>query len=303
MPDSPVPTVHVRVPAKVNLHLGVGAVRPDGFHELVTVFHAVDICDLVSVRPASALSVSVSGEGAAELPRGPDNIAWRAAELLAQQAGVQPQVAVELHKAIPVAGGMAGGSADAAGTMLACARLWGVDEAKLPALAAQLGSDVAFGLVGETALGTGRGEVLEPVATTGELHWVFAVAHFGISAAAAYGELDRLRAAGLAAPPRLAVDTLRAALASGEPAAVAAALHNDLQAASVSIAPSLREVLDAGQRAGALAGIVSGSGPTCAFLCADATSASVVAAALTEAEICRDARVARGPAPGAVAVD
>jgi 4-diphosphocytidyl-2-C-methyl-D-erythritol kinase len=287
--------VRVRVPAKVNLHLGVGPLRVDGFHELVTVFHAVAIHDLITVRPAAELSLTMRGDGAADLPNGPENLAWRAAVLLAEHAGVQPSVAIEVDKAIPVAGGMAGGSADAAGTLRACAELWQVEDAALPPLAARLGSDVAFGLVGGTALGTGRGEVLEPLPATDSLHWVLVPAEFGISTARAYGELDRLRATGALPPPALDASALRAALASGSAERVAAALSNDLQAAALSLAPSLGEVLDAGLAAGALAGIVSGSGPTCAFLCADGAAASDVARRLGA----RRTVVAQGPVPGA----
>jgi 4-diphosphocytidyl-2-C-methyl-D-erythritol kinase len=288
-------TVRVRVPAKVNLQLGVGPLRIDGFHELVTVFHAVDVYDVITVRPAAELSLTMRGEGAADLPNGPENLAWRAAVLLAKHAAVEPSVAIEVDKAIPVAGGMAGGSADAAGTLLACAALWQVGDAALSSLAAQLGSDVPFGLVGGTALGTGRGELLEPVPSAGSLHWVLAPAAFGISTARAYAELDRLRATGALPPPGLDPSALRAALRSGSAARVAEALRNDLQAAALSLAPSLVEVLDAGSAAGALAGIVSGSGPTCAFLCADGDAAADVAQRLGAQRTV----VAQGPVPGA----
>lgn len=296
------PSVTVRVPAKVNLHLGVGPVRPDGFHELVTVFHAVDLCDVITARPASRLSVATLGPTAADVPGGPGNLAWRAAELVAAQAGADAAAEIEIAKTIPVAGGMAGGSADAAGTLRACARLWGVPDADLPALAAQLGSDVPFALLGGTALGTGRGEILQPLPGSARLHWVFALAGFGLSTAAVYRELDRLRSAGSTPGPALDVTALRAALASGDPAGVAAALHNDLQPAALELAPALGTVLDAGRAAGALNGLVSGSGATCAFLCADAGHATRVAERLDAAGVCRAVRTATGPAPGAAVV-
>jgi 4-diphosphocytidyl-2-C-methyl-D-erythritol kinase len=289
--------VTVRVPGKVNLHLGIGALRADGFHELTTVFHAVDLCDVITVRPARGLSVSMRGVGADELPTGADNLAWRAAALLARHCGVAPDVGIEIDKSIPVAGGMAGGSADAAGTLCACAELWGVDARLLHPLAVELGSDVAFALCGGTALGTGRGEVLEPITGRGTLHWAFAPAGFGISTPAAYRELDRLRAKDAVPPEGPDLTRLRRAVASGDVAAVASALHNDLQPAAVSLAPSLGAVLRTGRDAGALAGIVSGSGPTCAFLCADAGRAQTVAAGLIESGV--QAVTASGPAPGA----
>ena len=301
--------VRVRVPAKVNLHLSVGPLREDGFHELTTVFHAVDLTDEVVASAASALTLRVTGEGAGTLPSDDANIAWRAAELLAQAAGRPADVRLRLAKAIPVAGGMAGGSADAAGALLACRRLWGLDDedgfaadgAVLRRLASELGSDVAFPLAGGTAVGTGRGEVLRPVATSGlRLHWVFAPADFGISAGSAYRELDRLRAAGAAPEPIGAPEPLIAALVAGDVPAIAALLANDLQAAALSLRPELAETLDAGRCAGALAALVSGSGPTCAFLCADADTAATVADALRP----RSARVrtATGPATPTVCV-
>jgi 4-diphosphocytidyl-2-C-methyl-D-erythritol kinase len=293
--------VRVRVPAKVNLHLGVGAVRPDGYHELVTVFQAVDLVDEILARDALGLAVRMFGEGASELPTGPRNLAWRAASRLAEHAQLAPDVLIEITKAIPVAGGMAGGSADAAATLLACATLWrtGSSRAELLELAAQLGSDVAFGLLGGTALGTGRGEVLTPALTTGRFHWVLALAAFGISAADAYGELDRLREAGDAPPAAARPEALLDALRAGDPHRLAASLANDLQPAALALAPTLRRTLAAGAELGAIAGIVSGSGPTCAFLCTDAGAATRLAAALAADGVCRTTRVAVGPVPGA----
>lgn len=288
----------------MNLFLRVGALRADGFHELVTVFQAVDLIDEVRVRPAAGLRLRLSGEGAPGLPTGPDNLAWRAAALLAEHAGVAAEAVIEIHKAIPVAGGMAGGSADAAATLLACATLWqtGTSQAQLRELAAELGSDVAFGLVGGTALGTGRGEVLTPAPTNATLHWVFALAGFGIATADAYRELDRQRAAdGPPAAPG-APDRLLAALLAGDPHHVAAELSNDLQSAARRLAPTLDETLAVGRDLGALAGIVCGSGPTVAFLSADAPAASRLATQLRAARVCRAVRVATGPVPGAQVV-
>ena len=117
--------VTVRVPAKVNLHLSAGETREDGFHELVTVFHAVSLYDEVTATPARDLSLGVTGEGAGTLPADEGNLVWRAAVLLAERAGVQPAVRLDVAKGIPVAGGLAGGSADAAATLVACDALWG----------------------------------------------------------------------------------------------------------------------------------------------------------------------------------
>jgi 4-diphosphocytidyl-2-C-methyl-D-erythritol kinase len=297
MPSDP---VRVRVPAKVNLHLGVGALRSDGYHEIVTVVQAVDLVDEVTASPAIGLQVHVSGD-ADDVPLGPDNLAWRAASLLAAHAQVPPDARLDIAKAIPVAGGMAGGSADAAGALLACATLWqtGSTRPELTDLAALIGSDVPFPLVGGTALATGRGELLTSVLADGTLDWVFALADFGISAGDAYRELDRLRAAGVAPEPAGPPDALLDALRAADVHRVAESLVNDLQPAALSLAPGLERTLEAGRESGALAGIVSGSGPTCAFLCADAAAAELLAEALVAARVCRAVRVATGPVHGA----
>jgi 4-diphosphocytidyl-2-C-methyl-D-erythritol kinase len=292
--------VTVRVPAKINLHLAVGPRREDGYHELVTVFHAVALYDTVTATPARDLSIGLQGEGAGELPAGPDNLAWRAAELLAERSGVAPTVRLDLVKGIPVAGGLAGGSADAAATLVACDALWGVglDRAELTELAAELGSDVAFALAGGTALGTGRGERLTPVLATGRWHWVFAISETGLPTPRVYAELDRMRAVG--DPPSAGEpDRLINALRSHDPGSLGALLANDLQAAAISLRSDLRRTLRSGLDLGALGGVVSGSGPTCAFLARSREAAVRLAASLAGAGVCRTVRVAHGPVPGA----
>jgi 4-diphosphocytidyl-2-C-methyl-D-erythritol kinase len=302
------PPVTVRVPAKVNLHLAVGEPRGDGFHDLVTVFHAVSLFDEVTVAATDQPGVDVHGEGGTgspvEVPTDERNLAWRAVLALAKLAGRDPDVRVVLRKGIPVAGGMAGGSADAAGTLVALSALWKLDlpRDQLAALAAELGSDVTFALYGGTALGTGRGEQLVPVLSRHPQHWVIALHHRGLATPAAFAELDRLR--GLSGsptvPPRAGgVEPVLEALATGDPRQLALLLSNDLQAAAVSLEPTLRRTLRAGVQAGALAGIISGSGPTCAFLCSDAETAVSVATELSGAGVCRTVRVAHGPVPGA----
>ncbi|HEV7452251.1 MAG TPA: 4-(cytidine 5'-diphospho)-2-C-methyl-D-erythritol kinase [Pseudonocardiaceae bacterium] len=300
--------VTVRVPAKVNLHLAVGGLRRDGYHELVSVFQALSVTDEVTVAAADVPGVQVYGEGAGTVPTDGRNLAWRAVLALAEHTGRQPAVRVVLRKGIPVAGGMAGGSADAAGTLVALAGLWRLDISRdeLAGLAAGLGSDVPFALHGGTALGTGRGESLVPVLTRHTFYWVVALDHGGLSTADVYRELDRLRAQGSpgSSPPRLGdVEPLLEALASGDPRQLALLLGNDLQAAAVSLRPALRRTLRAGVDAGGLVGLVSGSGPTCAFLCVDADAAVRVAAELAGAGVCRTVRVASGPVPGARVVE
>lgn len=291
----------VRAPAKINLHLGVGAPRPDGFHPLVTVYQAVSLYDDVTVSHAAdgvAVTLAVPDWiDARAVPVAGDNIVDRAAALLAAHHGIQPRAAMTINKAIPVAGGMAGGSADAAAALVALDRLWQLDtpRADLLRIAAQLGSDVPFALVGGTAVGTGRGELVEPVADAVTWWWVVVPASGGLSTPAVYRRFDELNphASSL---PREATATLDA-LAGGDPHALAAVLHNDLQPAALDLRPDLADLLDLGERSGALRGIVSGSGPTCVFLAEDAASANEVARRL------RDKRkvvlIAHGPVAGA----
>ncbi|MFI5608681.1 4-(cytidine 5'-diphospho)-2-C-methyl-D-erythritol kinase [Amycolatopsis sp. NPDC051903] len=298
------PPVTVRVPAKVNLHLAIGDLREDGYHDLVTVFQALSLTDEVTVAATEEPGLEVYGEGEGSVPTDATNLAWRAAQELSSYAGRQegtdPKVRIVLRKGIPVAGGMAGGSADAAATLVGLASLWKLDVTRdeLAAIAGKLGSDVPFALYGGTALGTGRGEQLVPVLSRHTFHWVLAFDTEGLSTPKVFGELDRLRADGN--PPRIGSHTpVVEALASGDPRQLALLLGNDLQAAAVSLRPGLRRTLRAGVNAGALAGCVSGSGPTCAFLCADAQTAVEVAAELSGAGVCRTVRVAHGPVPGA----
>ncbi|MBL1291984.1 4-(cytidine 5'-diphospho)-2-C-methyl-D-erythritol kinase [Streptomyces sp. NPDC057067] len=296
-------SVTVRVPAKVNVQLAVGAARPDGFHDLANVFLAVGLYDEVTVTPAETLRVTCSGPDAGQVPLDATNLAARAAIALAARHGIAPDVHLHIAKDIPVAGGMAGGSADGAAALLACDALWGTGatQEELLEISAELGSDVPFSLVGGAALGIGRGEQLTPVEVGGAFHWVFAVADGGLSTPAVYGEFDRLTA-GTRVPEPAASPALLTALRKGDAGALADALGNDLQAAALSLRPALAETLAAGTAAGALAALVSGSGPTTAFLTADEESARKVADALLASGTCRNARVAASPAPGATVV-
>ncbi|MEU1805951.1 4-(cytidine 5'-diphospho)-2-C-methyl-D-erythritol kinase [Streptomyces sp. NPDC019937] len=299
--------VTVRVPAKVNVQLAVGGLRPDGFHDLANVFLAVGLHDEVTATPADTLRVTVEGADAAHVPTDHTNLAARAAIALAARHGRAPDAHLHITKSIPVAGGMAGGSADAAGALLACDALWGTrtSRTELLALCADLGSDVPFSLVGGAALGRGRGELLTPLETGGTFHWVFAVADGGLSTPAVYRECDRLReetgtgATVAAIPDPEPSEALLTALRTGDPTALAAAVTNDLQPAALSLRPALAETLRAGADAGALASLVSGSGPTCAFLAKDAEAAQHVATALAASRTCRTVRTASGPVPGA----
>lgn len=302
--------VTVRAPAKVNLRLAVGPARADGYHDLVNVFQAVSLFDEVTVTPGppgaepGPVVVSVDGDrpwDTARVPLDADNLAARAVSLLALETGVRTGVRVHLRKAIPVAGGMAGGSADAAAALVACDTLWGtgVPRRRLTELAAELGSDVPFPLLGGTAVGTGRGEVLAPVDAPETFHWVFALADGGLSTAAVFAEYDRLRPD---APAPRRDPELLAALADGDAHRLGAALANDLQRAAFSLRPELAATIGAGRDAGALGAVVSGSGPTCAFLAESAAHARELAAALLDSAACAETVVAHGPVPGAEVV-
>ncbi|WP_327230506.1 4-(cytidine 5'-diphospho)-2-C-methyl-D-erythritol kinase [Streptomyces murinus] len=293
-------SVTVRVPAKVNVQLAVGAARPDGFHGLANVFLAVGLYDEVTVAPADELRVTCAGPDAAQVPLDRTNLAARAALALAARRGIEPNVHLHIDKDIPVAGGMAGGSADGAGALLACDRLWGTgaSRAELLAICAELGSDVPFSLVGGAALGVGRGELLTGLDVGGTFHWVFAMAERGLSTPAVFREFDRL-AEGRRIPEPVASQDLLDALAKGDADALAAAVVNDLQPPALSLFPELAATLAAGREAGALASLVSGSGPTTAFLTRDAEAAEKVAEALTASGTCRTVRTAAGPVAGA----
>jgi len=351
----PAQTCTVRVPAKINLQLSVGPPRPDGYHDIVSVFHAVSLFDEVTVSHADRTSISVSGEGGSPVgsggsfprsnssggsggssprsnssggsggssprsntvvPLGPANLAVQAAVALARATGRRGRTAtgvrIEIRKRIPVAAGLAGGSADAAAALVACNELWrtGLSVSELSEIGASLGSDVPFALVGGTAVGLGRGEQLTRALVTGSYHWVLAFGVSGLATPDVYATCDRLRAVragggpGPADVPAPALNAeLMGALRSGDPAAVGPLLGNDLQPAALSLQPLLRRALAAGREHGALGAIVSGSGPTCAFLAGDADEASDLAVAITGAGVCRAVVQVSGPVPGASLVE
>jgi 4-diphosphocytidyl-2-C-methyl-D-erythritol kinase len=316
--------VKVRVPAKLNLQLAVGPRRADGYHDLVTVFHAVSLFDEVTVAPARQDGVEVSGEGADRIPGGRDNLALLAVAALRSampgQAADRGGVHVTIFKRIPVAAGLAGGSADAAAALVACNELWGggLSQTELVEVAAKVGSDVAFALLGGTAVGRGRGERLTPaLAPATAYHWVLAFADGYLSTPEVYAALDRLRADEAGAPkgpkgpkgparsgaaePDLDA-ALMSALRSGEARRVGRALSNDLQQAALSLFPPLRKTLAAGLELGALGALVAGSGPTCIFLAVSAERALDLAVSLSGAGVCRSVARVTGPVPGAAVV-
>jgi 4-diphosphocytidyl-2-C-methyl-D-erythritol kinase len=278
-------TYTVRAPAKINLHLGVGAPREDGFHPLLTVYQAVGSCDDVTVSRSAGWSLGVTVPDWIDpdlVPLAGDNIVDRAARLLADHHGIEAAAEVSIAKSIPIAGGMAGGSADAAAALVALDRLWGVEtsDEDLLRIAAELGSDVPFALIGGTALGTGRGEVVERVVDDGTWWWVAVIDTEGMSTPAVYRHFDELNPDADPEPPR--ADDLLEAIDTGDVDLLAASLRNDLQEAAFDLRPSLSDVIDRGHRAGALRGLVSGSGPTCVFLADSSDAARAIAGELSQ---------------------
>lgn len=306
MPSSTTSVTAV-VPAKINLALSVGPVRVDGFHELATVYQAVGLYDEVTVtrrNPGSGISMTVAGVEADAVPCDETNLAWQAARVVAAEADTDPDVHIHIVKRIPVAGGMAGGSADAAGALLACDILWraSLHRERMLELAAELGSDVPFLLHGGTAVGTSRGECITSAMARGAYHWVFALSDRGLSTPRVYAECDRLRTGAKVVEPVIPAGLMEALLV-GDPKRVGAELANDLQPAAISIRPELDMVLEIGRDAGALGAVVSGSGPTCAFLVADDEAALDLAVSLSASGLCSGVARAEGPVAGARLTD
>lgn len=298
-------SVHVRAPGKINVYLGVGGRHDDGYHALATVFQAVSLYEDVYATVSDDFTVSVSGvDDPDAVPVDDRNLAMRAAKMLAATTGYTGGVHLELRKNVPVAGGMGGGSADAAAALVACDALWetGLPPQRLNELAARLGADVPFALHGGTAVGTGRGDQLNPALARGRFDWVLVTSDEGLSTPAIYARLDEHRAesGALADDPPMSLDVpipVLQALRAGDPHSLAASMFNDLEVSALLERPSLDDVIAEGLHAGALSGIVSGSGPTVAFLCENPESARYVQTQLQDAG--RTALHVHGPVLGA----
>ena len=296
-------SVTVKVPAKVNLQLSVGPRESDGYHNLVTVFQAVSIFDEVTLTKShegSGVTIAVTGDQTHGVPEDGSNLAVKAAELIAEKFDFVADVHIEVKKSIPVAGGMAGGSADAAATLVGMDALFKLEASReeLLALGSELGSDVPFLILGGTAIGTGRGDQLTAALSRGTYHWVFALSTVGLSTPSVYSECDRMRAEREIAAPKVS-DALMQALLSADPEAVGQSLINDLQSAASSLRPALTLILEVGRDYGALGAIVSGSGPTVAFLVANEEAGLDLAVALTASGVVGSVARATGPVPGA----
>ena len=299
--------VVVRVPAKVNLQLSVGPLGADGFHEVTTVFQAISLYDDVTVKfgePGTGIVLTLSGPTAAGVPVDSTNLAYMAAQLMIDKHDLDSDLSIHIKKEIPVAGGMAGGSADAAGVIVAMDSLFelGLSRDGMEKIAAELGSDVPFSITGGIAIGRGRGDEITPVLARGSYQWVLAMSAQGLSTQAVYAESDRLRTGLDIARPQVS-DQMLQALRAGDAVALGQALSNDLQPAACSLRPALRLALDVGNDYGALGSIVSGSGPTVAFLVEDDERALDLTVALSASGVVAGVIRAGGPTHGARVVE
>ncbi|WP_154795403.1 4-(cytidine 5'-diphospho)-2-C-methyl-D-erythritol kinase [Occultella kanbiaonis] len=299
----PAGAVHVRAPGKINLSLAVGSKGEDGYHPLATVFQAVTLYEEVLAVPDEVIRVSVTGRHTDRVPTDSRNLAHRAATLLAEATGIDAGVHLQITKGVPTAGGMGGGSADAAAALLACDLLWGTGLAReeLGHLAGELGADVPFALTGQTAVGLGRGDALTPALARGRFHWVLAIIEDGLTTPEVFRAWDQLNS-GARFAPRIS-DALMQALVAGDPRRLAGHLRNDLQIAAIELQPRLREVFAAFDETSALRALVSGSGPTVAALAPDHATALAIAAAVEQADVADEVLVVSGPAHGARLVE
>ena len=301
-------SVTVKVPAKINLQLSVGPLNPDGFHEVVSVFQAVSLFDEVKIskaKPGSGLALKFSGNNAAkDLPTNSENLAWQAAESIAKKFNISSDLLIEVKKEIPVAGGMAGGSANAAAVIVGLDALFDlkISRAEQMTLGSTLGSDVPFSIMGNVAIGRGRGDQLNSVLSRGTYMWVLAFSNQGLSTPAVYKECDRLRSGMNITNPSVS-DSLLQALVNSDAKALGKALVNDLQAAACSLKPALRMILEVGNEYGALGSIVSGSGPTVAFLVSDPDHALDLTVALSGSGVVSNAISVNAPVPGAKIIE
>ena len=298
--------VTVRVPGKINLQLSVGPLQSNGFHPVATVFQAVSIFDdvRVSVTDEPGIRIHSTGKHLDHLPLDHTNLAYKAAEIMVKKFEIPDGISISLTKEIPLAGGMAGGSADAGATIVAIDALYslGLKRNEMEQIGAALGADVPFTISGGTAIGTGKGENITPVLSRGSYNWVLALSSSGLSTPAVYNECDRLREGLEVAPPHIS-DSLLHALSAGDAVALGKALSNDLQPAACSLKPALRLILDVGLDYGALGGLVSGSGPSVAFLAENEEHALDLVVALTSSGVVGNVVRASGPVPGARVIE
>lgn len=295
--------VIARVPAKVNLQLAVGPLGNDGFHEVTTVFQAISLFDDVTVETAAennGISIQVTGQTSTGVPSDSSNLAVKAATLMIKNYDLPNDINIKLKKEIPVAGGMAGGSADAAGVIVGLDSLFelGLSRDEMEMVGSKIGADVPFSICGGVAIGTGRGDQITPALFKGSYNWVLALSGQGLATPSVYAECDRLRE-GLSISTPVVSEQLMQALRAGDAKGLGKSLSNDLQPAACSLRPALRLVLDVGLDYGALGGIVSGSGPTVAFLVKDDEHAMDLTVALSSSGVISSVVRATGAVAGA----
>lgn len=295
--------VIARVPAKVNLQLAVGPLGNDGFHEVTTVFQAISLFDDVTVETAAennGISIQITGQTSKGVPSDSSNLAVKAATLMIKNYDLPSDINIKLKKEIPVAGGMAGGSADAAGVIVGLDSLFelGLSRDEMEMVGSKIGADVPFSICGGVAIGTGRGDQITPALFKGSYNWVLALSGQGLATPSVYAECDRLRE-GLSISTPVVSEQLMQALRAGDAKALGKSLSNDLQPAACSLRPALRLVLDVGLDYGALGGIVSGSGPTVVFLVKDDEHAMDLTVALSSSGVISSVVRATGAVAGA----
>jgi 4-diphosphocytidyl-2-C-methyl-D-erythritol kinase len=292
--------VSVRVPGKINLQLSVGPLQRDGYHELATVFQSVSLFDELTISETDAQGIEIAATGKSSMPLNGENLAHKAAELMCKKFDIGSGLLIKIKKEIPIAGGMAGGSANAGATIVGIDSLFslGLTRDEMERIGSEIGADVPFTISGGTAIGIGRGDQVTPVLSRGSYNWVLALSTSGLSTPAVYKECDRLREGLDISKPHVS-DSLLQALTHGDANALGKSLSNDLQAAACSLKPALRLILDVGIDYGALGGIVSGSGPTVAFLAENEDHALDLVVALTSSGVVGNVIRVAGPVPGA----
>ncbi|MFZ9719967.1 MAG: 4-(cytidine 5'-diphospho)-2-C-methyl-D-erythritol kinase [Candidatus Nanopelagicaceae bacterium] len=292
--------VSVRVPGKINLQLSVGPLARDGYHELATVFQSVSLFDELLIAESDGDDIEIATVGKSAIPLGSENLAYKAANLMRKKFEISSGLLIKIKKEIPIAGGMAGGSANAGATIVGIDSLFslGLKRDEMERIGSEIGADVPFTISGGTAIGTGRGDQITPVLSRGSYNWVLALSSSGLSTPAVYIECDRLREGLDISKPHVS-DSLLHALSQGDAKSLGKSLSNDLQAAACSLKPALRLILDVGIDYGALGGIVSGSGPTVAFLAENEDHALDLVVALTSSGVVGNVIRVAGPVPGA----
>lgn len=304
-------SVVARAPGKINVSLEVGPPREDGYHSVATIYLAVSLFEDVraSERMDSEFTISLHPDSAPfadpeTFPLGKDNLVVRAADELRRYTGVTMGADLEVTKRVPIAGGMGGGSADAAAALVACNALWdcGLNREELAVVGAKLGADIPFALFGGAAVGLGIGDQVSPMLIRRSTYWVLVPASYGLSTPEVYRTLDKLRAyQDVEAPHEVDIDTVQA-LVTADVNSLGLNLRNDMEQAAIHLAPEIDTVIGTGERLGAVRGIVSGSGPTIAFLAESKTHAEQLRTLINE-ELDVDALVVSGPANGAAVVN